>query len=59
MKRLFLTPILLMSSPARGQSLDAAVDAYNRKDYVTALRVFRLAALVPGPQLHQIRLVSA
>jgi TPR repeat protein len=41
MKRLFLISILLLSSAAWGQSLDAARAAFDRKDYATALRALQ------------------
>lgn len=44
MKRLFLISILLLSSVAWGQSLDAADAAYDRKDYATALRAYQSLA---------------
>ena len=44
MKRLFLISILLLSSAAWGQSFDAAVAAYDRKDYATALRTYQSLA---------------
>jgi TPR repeat protein len=44
MKRLFLISILLLSSAAWGQSLEAANAAYDRKDYATALRAYQSLA---------------
>ncbi|HPL80431.1 MAG TPA: sel1 repeat family protein, partial [Burkholderiaceae bacterium] len=41
MKRLLLTTLLLLASTAWAGPFEDAIAAYNRKDYATALRLFR------------------